>query len=1757
MAKGKSSASSATRKKHARKAAVAHGEVPELPQPKEKKSKGEKKGKKNKEAEEEDIYTSCEARTCTARSFGHPWNCPEDPCRAPGRPQAPCEERLGHEEESFGRSSSKLGGKGEEGGRPRAVERINRSSARLASPSACSVPSSIAPHTITRDQFVFFLHEVADADQAENIVGAWCMAVHDVDRQVAAFARESWDRFITVLPSESEQSGKVRLRVGSTAFSSLWDFTQRVLLDPAGIYTYLNPPQPVILTPGKQVGKGASSRVRREDEPPSRSGREEEEESEGDRKARLRISGFGVAEWVLSKFTQFNEDAKKVDEFVSPLDNLALWSSLYHTQFAPFVQDEIEAFGYNQPGVRKAAWGFAQVLLRTCKASLTPLLSTLSHAMLRSAWIEPDAGVRQVLWQPLLTFLKEYPNAWELEAASPAEADGDNESDEEGEEEGQNSETLKPSASESKVLVSHAYEEFRQFLELGCMGSPVQEYPAVIIILSTIPSSIMASIPTPIQTLFTSFWAAVDGRALSGLDRTTASAAFLSSLLECTRFIARRLLGENGAVLLGADASISQRDGARELVQEQTKRAWEELCSGRLKVEDEVAADSLAKFFKDLAIGDEDLFDSAWTTFADAVRAQTQTPASIVPTLVSVTLKSCNKIFDPSSHPSKVAKVLTSDVVRTTIERFEGILETDESIEVNSTILDSLVSVLNEFGEDLFSIPELAAAIDNTCLHHVRRLLAISPAALQVYLSYRADEEPCSLLWEAVLRELAHSSEDLLQLLPPLLDAAEGNKLPGYLRPSSSEIDDVTGQLLVTALNGHSSQSLSLVKRLLAAADHFISQECFQGLISSLTAAFSQHVRDTLRGEQFDARPFNALLSLLEVAFQKQALSASDSLGLLPDAFTFAFILPLLDDIKLESSQLESARMMWHAGLSQVSEELREDIFVHVKQSLRDIVPDCGVALRPSRLVRMLTDPSLELPINVMEDILPRQEQLDGMLEELPTSPTEVCLAVIDPLVLPGDFSEVEHPAPSAYDYAGFATYSRVVDALMSYFLDDRQAARENVWALRHFIALAIWAKDLLNVQASQSPVFSQRVSKAELENIALKAQQLASYLLAPASEEGWSQRVVRSLLQAKPQVPADGVEALLHTLVRPKSDSMRESRILHIVLQHVLAGASKSDADDFIQLARSLEKKDQHASLAIALSVTQYAPEPPKLERYRNELAAGIFGVPASKANTEGLWLLRQFVATAPDSDSDVVYLPVPRAVNLMKACQQWITSDEELDEEVEAEMTSVFIHLAPILQNVPGSHWDLIFDVMENNLESASFDEADTLPVLARTLKLLITVQDLVTTNKALRAVWDERKVVNLTLVRDLVAKRLESTSGNVPLSICRELGLTIVQDLPSTLLDKDSLSKMCHILTDPSDTVQRMAYKMLRESAAKYTEHLVLEAAVDSDAELKLELPLELISLLQMNLPEDDLEGDAANQNIFGYLLIWMLAFDLFNNASLRVKSGYLDHLRGTNLIADRFLPLIFSTLNLYDGILKAVKLDIWAVDEYYLDLYAPDVPASLSLLAAHLYYRSLHLVPVLIRNWLLDCRDRQLSSAVTTYTSTYFSPALLQAELARVKEPDATSQLTDENMKVKVASAVNEVIAVYTVDDQELEVRLKLPSDWPLHTIEIKEGSRVGVTEDRWRSWILGMQQILTFRSGSITDGVVFFLKNVASHFEGQPECAICYSIISAMDGSLPKKPCKTCKNRFHAACLYKWFNSSHSSSCPLCRSEIIQ
>ena len=85
------------------------------------------------------------------------------------------------------------------------------------------------------------------------------------------------------------------------------------------------------------------------------------------------------------------------------------------------------------------------------------------------------------------------------------------------------------------------------------------------------------------------------------------------------------------------------------------------------------------------------------------------------------------------------------------------------------------------------------------------------------------------------------------------------------------------------------------------------------------------------------------------------------------------------------------------------------------------------------------------------------------------------------------------------------------------------------------------------------------------------------------------------------------------------------------------------------------------------------------------------------------------------------------------------------------------------------------------------------------------------------------------------------------------------------------------MAHLLLDGSVNVQRMAHQLLQEAAKKYTEELVIEAAVDTEGTMKPELPTELLDILQRNLNHEDTEefGQVSDSGHFsGYLLTILL-------------------------------------------------------------------------------------------------------------------------------------------------------------------------------------------------------------------------------------------------------------------------------------------
>ncbi|KAI0646534.1 hypothetical protein C8Q79DRAFT_910042 [Trametes meyenii] len=1773
--KAKSSASAATRKKHARKAAATHGGAEEFQEPKEKKPKG--KDKKNKKEPRKKVYIPpvkpAPVQPDPLDTLGLAQKLPPEllvVLRLLSKKDATTKRRALEELQTTWVSKARHGG--EDDYLVYTLHDIipvwlHHIPTLFLHPSrrirllAVGLHTSLLQISDLRKELFFQIREVVTSDQAESILGAWCLAVHDVDRQVSSYARESWNKNITT----AETSGD-GLRLDETLFPRLWDFVQRTLLDPSGVYLYLNPPQPVVPTPASsRRGSGRGTPVRKDNEIISRPKADEDEENELDRKARLRVGAFGATEWILSGcFMSFEkekatEETPSTDDFLAPFANPALWSSLYHGKAPPFV--DTESFGYAQPVVRRSAWSLLQILVQRCKPYMRPLIPALSPAVLRSAWIEPDTLVRGAMWQPLLIFLKEFPNAWVVEASSEQDEEEGSDSGESGDEDVSRPPLSKPSTT-APATSSHAYTEFLQFLATGCSGSPVQGYPTVLVILSTIPPSIIAaSSAHPLEDLFTSFWAAVDARVLNSLDRVAASAAFLSAVLESLVFFVRRLLtaspGQAVSLVNGqGEAQTPDADAAvKWLVQNQISRTWEEASSGRLKVKGKDTAAFIARTLRSLyKLRPADIFEQAWIVLADGVQKTVTANGDASPTIISDVLNGLVESLEPRSAPGDAARDLISQVVKTALDQCIILLEAEK---VSQERVASLAAILDAFGEHVFGDIEVATRVDDLVRHRTYRVLVTIPSLLLLYIKHREDETFGSAIWHLVLEAVAKHPDEIESTLPILLGAAENESLPGHLQ-AQGELDEATGNLFMELLSKPTNvKRTGLISRLMGSSA-FITCGCRETLLRSLTDAFVLHFDNIVHDDKASLHGFAAPLELIRgLVDQTEGVPSFEPAlsSLFPYIFLFAFLLPQFAPV--DQSQQGLAKTLWDKAASTTSGETRRGTVAMVKHILRELLADCSARPTSQQVLRTLSESSLvNTDINVLSDIFPAQEELSILLDDLPSTPLDPSLAVTDPLVPPPTLYLSDGTISRVFDAAGLSQYARIVNGLLLCLADDRQSARENVWALRHFFALALYAEDLKNLPSAHSPAFAPTVSRSVLQGILDKVQQVATYLLSSTAEELWHSKVTKVFLDQRNLDALDGVGQLVVDLLNlaRRQDNFRMSRILHAILQHALGNATKTDADQWMLVARKIEKLAPHTSLAIVYSVTRYAPEPPRLDRFRNELAAGTLGIPPSKANSEGLWILRNLAAAAPDPESDVVFLPQLRAVNLIKACQQWITSDEDLDEEVQSEMTLVFAHLAPILQNVPGAHWDLVFDVIENNLEDASLNDSSTYVTLSRTLRLFIIIEDLVSTNKALRAVRDERRAANLALIRDLVSTRLETHETSTPLSVCRELALQIVQDLPASLISRETLSKMCHLVTDGSTTVQRMAYQLLHGAAKKYTEDLVIEAAVDVEGTMKIVLPDELLDILQRTLNLEDVE--ASSPEWFGYLLAWMVTLDLFTDASLKVKSGYIDQIRDLDLVGAQLLPAVFTLLDLYGGIAKTFKLDIWDVDEFYLDYYSTDTPISLRLLAAHVYYRTLLLLPSLIRNWLAECRDRQLSTTVASYTSKHFSPAIIRTELARVKDPNAATELSGENVTIKVAGVVNEVTAGFTVDEQQLELTVKFPADWPLHTIEVKDSKHIGVTEDRWRAWELGVQQILTFRSGSIVDGLSFFLKNVTSHFEGIAECAICYSVVNATDGSLPRKPCKTCQNRFHAACLYKWFNTSHSSSCPLCRSEIM-
>ncbi|XP_053703899.1 E3 ubiquitin-protein ligase listerin [Synchiropus splendidus] len=285
--------------------------------------------------------------------------------------------------------------------------------------------------------------------------------------------------------------------------------------------------------------------------------------------------------------------------------------------------------------------------------------------------------------------------------------------------------------------------------------------------------------------------------------------------------------------------------------------------------------------------------------------------------------------------------------------------------------------------------------------------------------------------------------------------------------------------------------------------------------------------------------------------------------------------------------------------------------------------------------------------------------------------------------------------------------------------------------------------------------------------------------------------------------------------------------------------------------------------------------------------------------------------------------------------------------------------------------------------------------------------------------------------------------------------------------------------------------------------------------------------------------------------GYLLSWRLLLTFFKSSPSHLRAHYSQHLKRSgslNKLLHHLFRLMPENPTVPGQGPETKEPKTFFTEPLVLEVdERAGVQWELPHLACSVYYSALQHLPAMVRLWW-NSQEKRVSAAADKFTMKHVSPLLSGQEISSVH----SSTQMFQNMTVKARSAAREVIATYSVDDIFIELVIQLPQNHPLGSITVESGRRVGVAVQQWRHWMLQLSTYLTHQNGSIMEGLALWKNNVDKRFEGIEDCMICFSVIHGSNYSLPKKACRTCKKKFHSACLYKWFTSSNKSTCPLCR-----
>jgi hypothetical protein len=188
-----------------------------------------------------------------------------------------------------------------------------------------------------------------------------------------------------------------------------------------------------------------------------------------------------------------------------------------------------------------------------------------------------------------------------------------------------------------------------------------------------------------------------------------------------------------------------------------------------------------------------------------------------------------------------------------------------------------------------------------------------------------------------------------------------------------------------------------------------------------------------------------------------------------------------------------------------------------------------------------------------------------------------------------------------------------------------------------------------------------------------------------------------------------------------------------------------------------------------------------------------------------------------------------------------------------------------------------------------------------------------------------------------------------------------------------------------------------------------------------------------------------------------------------------------------------------------------LNKWDVSTFEVLHFDPTCTVAHQLVVAHVLWKSFTMIPSVMRNWWNECKNRQLHLSLANYVEKNLAPLIISKEIDQLTNADTTAL---EGISFKASKAAREVFAKYQIEENTLEIVIKLPTTYPLRNVEVENGpsGHTGVSESRWRGWILSVTAVMVSQNGSLFDALMLFKKNVGLHFDGVEDCAICKRLL---------------------------------------------